>query len=159
MLPLRRIVVHHPDADLRNRLMGDLRNDFGPSVPLLPAASHAEALMLARTAAPEVIILPLHEPGSTAIEILAQLRAEFPTQVWAVVVLLPDERPESLRQGLEAMRAGALDYAVGNPPAAAALSRAVRHAALRARTGRNRRLSAVPVAPRPPRPRTEAGSR
>lgn len=138
MLPPRRILVHHPDPDFRSILLGALRTEFGPSVPLLPATSHEEVAALARSAAPEVMILPISEPGSTAVEILAQLQAEFPRQPWGVVVILPDERPASLRQGLEAMRAGALDYAVGHPPQPAALARAVRHAAMRARAGRNR---------------------
>jgi CheY-like chemotaxis protein len=76
-------------------------------VELIPAMQGTIGLQLAREQRPDVIVLDLHLPDLSGLEVLTRLQAEEATRDIPVVVLSADASPKQIER---ALAAGARDY-------------------------------------------------
>ncbi len=121
MEPLRVMVVDD-HVVVREGLRWMLGRDSGIDV-VAEAESARQALELLAASVPDVVLLDIHLPDRSGLELLGELRARFPDL--PVVVLTMSDDPEYVE---EAVRAGASGYLVKNAPRDE-LIRAVRAAA------------------------------
>jgi CheY-like chemotaxis protein len=97
----RRILIADDNAAFLTSLSGVLR-EAGHEV--MVAADGAQALELAQSARPDVVLLDVHMPGMNGFEVAKQLRARFPQRVMKLVLLSGSSLDETTLRGAE--RAG-----------------------------------------------------
>ena len=99
------VVLVVDDQHANVRMVGALLARAGYRV--LPAASGAEGLELARSHKPDVVLLDMKMPGMDGFEVLRQMRLEPGTRDLPVIFLTADNDRENL---IRAFAAGAIDY-------------------------------------------------
>lgn len=99
------VVLVVDDQHANVRMVGALLARSGYAV--LPAASGAEGLELARSHVPDVVLLDMKMPGMDGFEVLRQMRLDKATRDLPVIFLTADNDRENL---IRAFAAGAIDY-------------------------------------------------
>jgi CheY-like chemotaxis protein len=100
----KRILLVEHDRFLRRACEDALR---GRGLGVWSAAGGEEALVLARTEAPDLILIDLSMPGLSGIDVLRQLKADPATRDVPVLVLGGSSRAVNVH---EVLRLGALEY-------------------------------------------------
>ena len=100
----KRILLVEHDRFLRRACDDALR---GRGLFVWSTSSGEEALVLARTEAPDLILLDLSTPDLSGIEVLRQLKSDSTTQDIPVLVLAGSSRSVNVH---EVLRLGALEY-------------------------------------------------
>jgi signal transduction histidine kinase/ActR/RegA family two-component response regulator len=101
-----RTVLYIEDTAVNVRLMREIL-ELRPSVQLLSAADGASGIEIARERQPDLIILDLHLPGLSGIEVLASLAAEALTREIPALILTADA---TYRERDQALASGAREY-------------------------------------------------
>jgi signal transduction histidine kinase/CheY-like chemotaxis protein len=101
-----RTVLYIEDTAVNVRLMREIL-ELRPSVQLLSAADGASGIEIARERQPDLIIIDLHLPDLSGVEVLEILAAEKLTAEVPVVVLTADA---TYRERDRALAAGAREY-------------------------------------------------
>ena len=99
MKPARTILICEDEAALRELIRVSLGAGYG----FLEAADGVEALELAKTSKPDVLVLDLMIPGISGLDVLTQLRADENRSKVPVVVISAwsDARDEAFAAGAD----------------------------------------------------------
>jgi len=104
--PPKRVLLVEDDRFLRRACEASLRQR---GLTVVTAADGEEALRLARTEAPDLVLLDLLLPKLTGLEVLRTLKAEDATRAIPVLVLSNSSREEDVQRVL---KLGAVGYLV-----------------------------------------------
>ena len=100
-------VLHVEDNVIDRLIVREAFADLAPHVRVVMATTAAEAVPLARTEAPDVILLDLHLPDGTGEQLLSVLRRDPRCSQIPVIITSADDR-EATRWAMS--RAGAYAY-------------------------------------------------
>jgi PAS domain S-box-containing protein len=104
--PAHHRVLYIEDNDASRLLMRELLSHL-PGVELLTASRGNEGIALARAECPHAILLDLHLPDMSGVDVLGELRADPSTRGAPVIIVSADAVPERVAAATEA---GAFTY-------------------------------------------------
>ncbi|HSW05439.1 response regulator [Aquabacterium sp.] len=100
-------IVYIEDDPISVMLVQSLVDMLYPRVELLHADSAATGIRLVRRKQPDLVLLDMHLPGATGIDVLRELNPEVSTQGLRVTLLTADAATPSV---IKAMSLGAYEY-------------------------------------------------
>lgn len=100
-------IVYIEDDPISVLLVQSVLEVLFPRVELLHAATAASGIRLVRQERPDLVLLDMHLPGATGLDVLRQLNPEVSTQGLRVTLLTADAATPEV---IKAMSLGAYEY-------------------------------------------------
>jgi two-component system, cell cycle response regulator DivK len=117
-------VLYIEDDAVSSVLVEDVLRTFHPQLSLLRAATGGEGVRIAREQHPDLVLLDMHLPDTTGLEVIRELNREIAAGAFRVVLLTADRISADV---IKALSLGAYEY-WGKPINLAQFSHGIRRA-------------------------------
>ena len=105
--PITGKIVYIEDDPVSVVLVESLLDALFPKVKIVPAASAETGVRLVRLEKPDLVLLDMHLPGASGLDVLRQLNPEVSMQGLRVILLTADAATPDV---IKAMSLGAYEY-------------------------------------------------
>lgn len=100
-------ILYIEDDPVSSVLVEDVLRTFHPQLSLLRAATGGEGVRLAREQHPDLVLLDMHLPDTSGLEVIRELNREIATGAFRIVLLTADRISTDI---LKALSLGAYEY-------------------------------------------------